>query len=296
MSRSVFTLYEADAALYPSDEEDQPGAEPVFIGHCFERVDCALNYQTRLRPFLGEDFQRGYNEDQAHTIELRNALQISGAQEFKSLDRFGRHVLVVVWHDEEKRCWMKRTWYGVTVSAEQAGGDVVIEDSTTLRAEQMIASIGSVEWPDLVPDTLTGQADYVRGSIRVPLYRYAGAGLFVALETQSDGLGRIFTDGDGLKFEIEGEVALLADAAGLVVSSLVATGGSYLDTALAKIELRTARKRVATLVKDGTLAVPYVTESATAPGQPRDLDLRPSGVWSATFGEGRTTAKSFTTP
>lgn len=297
MARTVFTIWEGDAALYLSTDTNLPLGPAIFIGHCFERIDCAFQHTVRRRGFLGERYQQNYNEDEQHTIELRNAFQVSGSGEIKSLDRFARHILVIVWHDEEHRVWLRRTYFGVTVAAGQVGGETVIEDATTLNAERFIAAPDADEWPTLEPDTLGGQVDYVKGAVRIPLYSYNGAGEFVALPSQDDALGRIFEeDGVGLKFEIEGEAAMLVDDMGIVVAALIATGGSFFDTSLAKLDFRTGGVRVATLVKDGTLAVPTASNATVAPGGPTDIELRPDGVWAASLGEGRTSAKSFTTP
>ena len=293
MPRTVFTIWEGWASLYLSDESDTIGPE-VFIGACFERIDCSRQYAVRQRPFLGRPHQRNYNEDEQHTVELRNALQVSGGGEIKSLDRFARHVLVVVWHDEEKRVWLKRTYLGVTEAAEAVGGEAAIDSATTLRAERMLQSPGSVTWPTMAPDTVAGRVDWVKGGVRVPLYRYDGAAVFTALDTQSDALGKIIEDGSGVEFYVEGTLAMRAAlGGGLVVNALVATGGSFYDTALAKLEFLTAGVRVATLARDGTLAVPRGLNAGAAPGTATDLELRPGGTWAASLGLGRTAALSF---
>lgn len=293
-----FTLYEADVALYPSSQDDQVTGDAVFLGHCFEKIDCNRTYAVRQRAVMGRPQQQNYNEDEAHTIELSNPEQVGPNGEVKQLDRFGRYIMVIVWHDEERNVWLKRTYYGVTDVVEQAGGETIVTCAMTLRAERLVKTPGKNEWPTLIPESQFGVVYYVLGESRTPLYGYGNGFVFFELPTFDAAKGEITPASGTLSFYVEGALAMQANlvlSGTLLVRDIVAMGGSYYDTAEGKLEFQINGIRVATLAKDGTLAVPEINEVSVAPADPSDIELRipPLNEWVASLRVGVTVARNF---
>lgn len=304
MSRSThFTIFEAWVAIYPTNDDDQVTGDAVFTGcGCWEQVVLGRSYTEKRRPFLGESFVRSYNEDEAHTIELVNPLEVGASLEIKQLDRFGRYAAVVLWHDEERMVWLKRTYYGVTDATEQVGGTEAESMKTDLRAERVVQVPGSKTWPTLEPDSQFGTVYYVKAGVRQALYGMGDGGEFFELPGFDATHGLILPAEGSLGFYVEGTLAMLAlwsgtvpeSGTGLFVNGIVATGGSFLDTAQAVLEFDINGTRVATLAKDGTLAVPDVAEADVRPGHPTDIVLLvpPLGAWAGSIGLTITTAQS----
>lgn len=284
MRTTKFTVYEAEVAIYPSDADDAVTGDALFYGEFIERATLTRNYEVKPRPFLGRAFQQNYNADESHTLELECAQQVGALGELKSLERFGRYVLVVLWHDEEAGVWLKRTYYGVTDATEQTAGEALY-DKASFRAERVVRSTGSRIWPTLSPDSQFGTVYYVRGTERRALYGYGAAGFF-PLATFAADKGEILSASGVLSIVVEGQLALQANPSGLLVNRIIATGGSYYDTSEATIEFDINGVRVATLGKDGTLAVPDLTESDAAPGLVSDIEFRPApdNLWVGSIG------------
>lgn len=294
-ANAKFTIYEVHVAIYPTNDDDEVTGDALFLGCCFERADCTRNHVVKQRPFLGQLHQRNYNEDETHTIELSNPLQLGPEDELKQLDRFGRYALVLVWHDEERQCWLKRSYYGVVDVVEQVGGDVVAMMGMTLRAERLVQTPGRNEWPTMTPESQFGVVYYTLGASRTPLYGYGGGFVFFELPTFDSAKGEITPASGTLSFYVEGQLAMQATEDDLLVKDIVALGGSYYDTPEGKLEFVINNIRVATLGKDGTLAVPDIAESEEAPSDPADIELRipPLNQWTASIGIGVTTARNF---
>lgn len=293
-----FTIYEGELALYPSDEDDEVTGDPVFLGCCYEKIDCDRSYTVKSRPVLGRAYQQNYNEDETHTITLANPTQVGPHNEVKSLDRFGRHIAVIVWHDEERQVWLKRTYYGVTDVQETVGGEVIVGMTMTLRAERLVQTPGRNEWPTLSPESQFGMVYHVLGGVRTALYGYGNGHVFFELPTFDPAKGEITPASGTLSFYVEGALAMQATltlSGTLLVRNIVAMGGSYFDTPEGKLEFQINGIRVATLAKNGTLAAPDISEVTIAPADPSDIELRvpPLNTWVGSMRVGVTTARNF---
>lgn len=289
-----FTVFEAEVAIYPSDINDAVTGGSIFYAEWIERVTLTRNYEVKERAFLGRLYRENYNADESHVIELEAAMQVGALGELKQLDRFGRYVVVIVWFDEEAQVWLKRSYYGVTDATEQAAGEAVYEKAT-LRAERVVKTTGRNEWPTLEPESQFGTVYYVRGHSRQALYGYGAGKVFFELPTADATKGQIVLASGTLSMFIEGQLALQASPSGTLVNNIIAIGATYYDTPDATLEFDINGVRVATLGKDGTLAVPDITEANSAPGLATDVELRvpPVSAWAGSIGIGVWTANNF---
>jgi len=112
----LFVLHEATVSLYPSDPTGAAIiAEPVWIGACIEQMQIGFDFEEVLMAGTGDEYKTAYHVDERHGIDIARVwvLPLPAMEDYQPRPN-QRFVFEIVWNDEQKNRWHKRTYYGVT--------------------------------------------------------------------------------------------------------------------------------------------------------------------------------------
>jgi hypothetical protein len=276
---NAFILLEAEVAFYRSEPDGQlnaSGAPELWMGGLPEKLTLAVEYKDRVLRRPGEPYGETYIEDEEHEIELENlwleSASRTGVYSMPEIETNAPLVMVVRWFDRETSAWAKRTYFGAKVRSQRLIGEVESGRSKNdgmqnlrLRASRMVEECGLDNAPDLLPSTGTGNFTVVYVDPNGQAVQAGALDEHGLLGLSQSGQVAFGYEGDRLSITIGGNVAMVADAGGVIVGRLVATGGTFVSGAVGHVEFRVNGSRVATLAQDGTLAVPDLFETDTAP-------------------------------
>ncbi len=273
-----FSQFESDLTVWMTDGDGNPLGDAVWVGSAMERTGIEDGFAEEEANVSGVPWPVQQQLQPVIAIELENVwmARVTGtgastmAETFR-LTRNQKFIFVLIWLDEETGVWVKRIYRHVEIPSLTLAGDEIFRQRLRARAGSCEETSGSIV--GTMPDNTAANRGIVRfvdAGGPVDLYRYdLQAQTFTPVNPALiGGRAQIYGAGGGWQFrlEIQGALALAVGNDGtLRCGWLTATGGTFtVNSTLPRVEFHTAR-RVASVSKQGEVAVPRATEIVSPP-------------------------------
>lgn len=301
-----YTVHEADFALYLADRDGNVTDQAkVFLGGRLEDLTPELDFTKVRLDRHGDPFGRNYHSDEEHRIVIKNLwVMEKSSRTMPRIKRNQQYVLVVRWFDLETKAWVLRTYSGVTADGQRLlSSDQVFHQDVPFTARHLDESSGVGEPPDLTASIATLSVLYVTADDSAPVYSYDRISkVFTAIDpVLATEEATIAIDGTSWKLLIgllHASVVPVMEATvgGVSVAELTAIGGTFpLGDSYPRVEFWIGPTRVASVTRNGELAVPDLFETDTEP----DIDgpcfrlALEDDTWVGTIAQGMMYARSF---
>ncbi len=308
----LFFLGEATIRLYPATPTGAPDmTQPVWIGACSGTLRISerwINVETRPS---GSTYPRKHPLVQQYQVSIDRVwvFPISPTASLHLRDFVtdrNRYVLDIYWEDDETGNWVRRTFFGVTISERNLDSDEVFSstDAQVFDAEYFVSDqsvLNVLSNPGAIPPPTLPLVVKYRGSSAaiVPLYSYdAGTGLFteytVGVSAGRATIAHNPNRGGNLEitFPTYAPMPFLTAAGEFHIGQLIES--IPLLTDFPRLEFWVGPKRAASVGVNGQLYAPtFIETGAEVPATP-DTFLLYAGnkIW-ATIAMGAVTANLF---
>lgn len=303
----VFTVLEAQAAIYLEGADGQPSGAAIWQSGCVEGVRMEADYEERRLESHGRAHAAVHHVDESHVVSITRwwgAGEEDGEPVGPDLDRFQRYILVLVFWAEARRHWVKRVYRGVTARSQPVeDGDAALTDDKIFRAESRVQIRGLDTVPDL-SGVLVASAIHVDGAGAETLaYTYD----FDAEQWTSTGLVPAGTLGinEGAAgapagtewyLALGGQVTLWLESGVTRAASLRAANDFLLPgPGGARAEIRLGATRYLAAMASGEVICRHLAEAGGFARRHDDILLRDGGGdWRCTLRPGGIRAEQFT--
>lgn len=156
MSRNqLFVLHEATLTLFPTGASGEALTDsPIWIGACEEDLSLAHGLVEFRIAGSGDAYPRAFHTGEETLIDIGRlwVLPLPGMDDYKPA-RNQRHILEIVWSDEKRNLWTKRTYYGVTARNYDLRSQGIMQflASQSFRAERYTQRSGTGIYSPLIP-------------------------------------------------------------------------------------------------------------------------------------------------
>lgn len=281
-SPEVFSVHEAQAAIYLADAADEATGDALYVGECMNGVTVRTSYEQLKVAQHGRTRRKNHNVDEEHEIAWERwytVKDVDGELILPDLDGMARYVLVLVWYSQEFRYWMKRIYTGVVVKEAPLGHDTGMTHNHVLLAEKVETVKGLASAPDLTA-VLIGTLLFLTGLVETVAYTYdfdtatwTSTGLVDTADVEVD-------DSGDFALSVAGTPALWVDGDEVRCAEIRAVGDLTLsDTGVDRVEFwRGGTHYFTVTAATGLLTCRNLVERGTRPTGGDDLVMRDAGA------------------